>query len=480
MFTIPNVWIDGVSSGSELAGSHGGSGIPIPARLARNPEQSYEQRGVAGPGEDASPRGANTFREAIFMMREYYAKPLSDKDLLQNAYDTLSLVVLPQCMEQVPHNEDCPGPAEDCLIRVIQSIGQRCHMDTERLFLIALRGILGGFDANSSLLDQAMMNELKITTAGKFGGVGMVVASRNSDYVVISALDGSPAQKAGIAAGDAILEIDGKPLHGLPLMEVLGMVRGPAGSTMTALVKKNKTGLIREVRLKRRVISIASVKSSILDKSIGYIRIVNFQANTGRDVQRALDKLLGPGPHKIRGLILDLRDNPGGLFDEAIKVAGLFRPAATITSLRGRNPQVNREFVGPSVQSFPAIPMVVLINRGSASASEILAGALQGLPQVLVLGERSFGKASVQAVFPLAGGIALRLTTAHYYTANGRDIEATGIEPDVEIESPEGVTTQGLDFSKPTELANDPEIRAAMDYLLHGRLPSKSPFPTWY
>jgi len=461
------------------SGEHG-SGDDIYTALAQESEPATRSYQPSLPNVGTPGKGLNIFREALNLIRQYYVASVSENELFQNAWDNFVFSLLPQCTEEVQTKEDCVEPSEDCLIQAIQAIGENCRLDIDRLFLKALMSVIRGLDPNSTLLDQAMMNELKISTAGKFGGVGIVVTAKNNDYVVISSLDGSPAQKAGLGAGDTILEIDGKPLHGLPLLEVLSMVRGPAGSTMTAVVKSNKTGAIRGVRLKRRVISIAPVKSLILDHSVGYIRIVNFQDNTGREVGKALVKMFSYAPGSLRGLILDLRDNPGGLFEEAIRVAGLFRPSSTITSLRGRNPQVNREFVAPSRNALPEIPTVVLINKGSASASEILAGALRGLPNVLVMGERSFGKASVQVVFPLNHGMALRLTTAHYYTADGRDIDGRGVEPDVAIDSPEGFAMPKIGFPKPSEVSNDPEIRIAVEYLLQGRLPSRSPFSTWY
>jgi carboxyl-terminal processing protease len=450
---------------------------PAEEQKTEPPGRLYEP----GLRQDIKPGiGSKIFSASMELIKSYHVNTLSDRDLFRQTIDKLGLVLLPHCLENVEPSEDCAGSYETCFEEAIQAISERCKLDKDRLLLKALNIILRDLDPNSTLLDSSMINELKISTAGKFGGVGMVVTARNNGYVVIASFDGSPAQRAGIGAGDTILEIDGKPLQGLPLQEVLGMVRGPAGSMMSVVVKNSKTTAISSVRLRRKMIRIAPVRSLMFEEGIGYLRIVNFQENTGREVEKALLKMLDSSRYGLKGLILDLRDNPGGLFEEAIKVAGLFRPGSTITSLRGRNAQFNREFNAASRKTLPQIPIVVLINKGTASASEILAGALQGGSNVLVLGERSFGKASVQVVFPLSDGMALRLTTAHYYTADGRDIEGKGLEPDISIDSPEGLTLHKIGFSKPSELENDHEIKIALEYLLYDRLPSRSPFPTWY
>jgi carboxyl-terminal processing protease len=229
------------------------------------------------------------------------------------------------------------------------------------------------------------------------------------------------------------------------------------------------------------VIRIPPVRYLNLGSGLGYLRIVNFQQNTAEEVRKALSRAFPRGKEALKGLILDLRDNPGGLFDQAIEVADQFLPSGTITSLRGRNPTLSREFVAGTKPNFRRTPVVVLINRGTASASEILAGALQGQPGVRVVGEKSFGKASVQAVYPLRGGSALRLTTARYYTPDGRDIDGKGLEPDIiEEVTEEGLGKQRVDLLKVAELEEDKGVRKAIECLLSSRSAVKGTFPTLF
>jgi len=325
-----------------------------------------------------------------------------------------------------------------------------------------------------------MLNELKISMSGTFGGVGMVVASKDDRYVVVSALDGSPAQKAGIKAGDTILEIDGYRLQGLPLPKVLSMVRGSSGSVINVLVESARSKELRAIKMRRQMIRIAPVRGIMLSHRIGYIRIVNFQENTSNELFRALSRLAYQSSRPLRGLIIDVRDNPGGLFEEAIKTAGLFRGKGNLTSLKGRNPDVTREFFSPRDESVFEGPIVILANKGSASGSEVLVGALQGMPNVKVIGERTFGKASVQGVFRLTPTLALRLTTAHYYTADGRDIEGKGIDPDVIFEDNFHHSAPRVGTLKANDVEADPAVDIALVYLLHGTLPLRSPFPSLF
>jgi carboxyl-terminal processing protease len=218
----------------------------------------------------------------------------------------------------------------------------------------------------------------------------------------------------------------------------------------------------------------------MLPGGIGYLRIVNFQHDTAARVKEALDRLYGIDEGGVKGLILDLRDNPGGLFREAIAVADLFLPAGVITSVRGRTSESYSEFKAQAAGTYPEVLTVVLINKGSASASEILAAALQSRPNVVAMGERSFGKASVQAVFALGRGMALRLTTAHYYTPDGKDIHGKGLEPDMETASPEGLDKAGIGLADLRTLESDPEIGKAVTYLKRDNLYRESPFSSLY
>jgi len=424
--------------------------------------------------------GFEFYEAAVRLIRAHYCAEVGDEKIFRDPLDKLSFVLLPQCTEDLELPTDCSDDLDKCFVAAVNLISESCHVGKDKILRLALTMLLRDLDPNSSLLDSDMLNELQITTSGRFGGVGMVVSPRDGDYVVVSSFEGSPAAKAGVQAGDVILEIDGTPLHGLPLHEVLRMVRGPAGSRMSVSLRSAKTGRIGRLTLKRQIIRIPPVRYVRLPGSIGYLRIVNFQKDTAQQVRKALDNLLDYRRRGMKGLILDLRDNPGGLFDEAIRVANLFVSSGMITLVKGRDPRFNRQYFADGNGKLPVLSTVVLINKGSASASEILTGALQGRSRVLVLGEKSFGKASVQAVFPLSDGSALRLTSAHYYTSDGRDIDGKGLEPDFQVDSPQELTMPKVIALRPEELEADPEVKAAMEYLLHGRYPGKTPFASWY
>ncbi|MGC9028817.1 MAG: S41 family peptidase [Desulfomonilaceae bacterium] len=420
------------------------------------------------------------FLQVIDMIDRYYVRDVSIRSQLDSVWTRLQFGLLPECAERNYGYPDCHTSAEKCFLDSLEELCRECHIDCNYLIDEAVRLLVAGLDAHSSLLDQGMLNELKISTSGTFGGVGMVVASKNNRYVVVSALDGSPAQKAGVKAGDVIVEIDGKPVEGLPLPKVLSMVRGPSGSVMTVLVESPSHHRSRRIKLRRQTIRIAPVRSIMLSHGVGYIRIVNFQEDTSYELMRALSRLAGQHGRPLKGIIIDVRDNPGGLFEEAIKTAGLLKTKGRLTSLKGRNPEITREFYSPLDAPLYEGSLVLLANKGSASGSEVLVGALQGAPNVKVIGQRTFGKASVQGVFALPPALALRLTTAHYYTADGRDIEGKGIDPDVFFEEPGDRPTPRVGALKASDIESDPMVKAALAYLLHGQLPRRSPFPSLF
>jgi len=348
-------------------------------------------------------------------------------------------------------------------------VSTRCGYDSSKLSLKAMDLLLRDIDPYSSTLDLSMINEIKIAASGKFAGVGMVVGFRDGDYVVIAPFDGSPAYQAGIQAGDKLLEIDGVSLHGLTLLEALKMVRGRSGSEVRFKIEDPVTGRNHNVKLRRTLIQAPSVRSKLLSGDIGYLRLVNFQKDTRDEVVKAINRMKLMTHGNLRGLILDLRDNPGGLLTEAIRISDLFLKSGVITSLRSRGSKSNKEFLASGKGPFSSLQIIVLINRGTASASEILAGALQNINNTTILGKRSFGKASVQNIFPIKPELALRLTTAHYYTANGRDIEGTGIQPDVIVnDTIEKTRERGASLDL-TNIANDQEIKLALDYLLSNK-----------
>jgi C-terminal peptidase prc len=420
------------------------------------------------------------FDKAVKLIKQHYVKDVTDSDLFHVPFNRLAMMLPPHCMEEISVKE-CSGDQQRCFMEAVEAVADKCGLDREKLFMTVLNLLLREMDKNSCIMDAAMIKELKVGTSGKFGGVGMAVAPRDGEYVVISPFEGSPAHRAGIQPGDSVMEIDGRPLHGLTTIEVLRLVRGPVGSTMTVTVLDRKTAQTKRLKIRRSEISVPPIRYAVLGDGISYVRIVNFQHNTLAELEKALVRLSQQGRGRQRGLILDLRDNPGGLFNEAIKVADLFLSSEPITSVRARDGQRSREFRAKQKEPGPDIPIVVLINKGTASASEILAGALQGRPQVVVMGRRSFGKASVQAVFPLAKTLALRLTTAHYYTADGRDIEGKGLEPDIVLDaSGKSSDTPAPDKPDPNELKHDAGIAKAVDYLKSPTSVRRSVFPTLY
>jgi carboxyl-terminal processing protease len=476
------VWVI-VFAGTGLPGTYA---FPIAAQAPVVERGSAERPvhlddDVSGEPNPSPVTGFPIYDQALRLIRENYAEPLKDRQIFETSFRRLPLVLLPQCTEGFDFGPRCDADPEGCLLELARHVSEKCRMTPDQVLLASLNMLLASLDPNSCLLDPAMLRELTIGTSGKFGGAGMMVTNRAGEYVVIAPFEGSPAQKAGIRAGDLILEIDGRPVHGLPLTEVLRKVRGPTGSVMSLSVRDGRSGHIRRVSIRRRTIHIPPVRSMMLGNGVAYLRIVNFQEDTAAEVKKALRRMSGRGERGIRGLIIDLRDNPGGLFNEAIQVADLFLSGRPITSVRGRNAQFNKDYRASPKTGAPEIPLVILINRGTASASEILAGALQGRPQVAVMGEKSFGKASVQAVYPLGGGTALRLTTAHYVTADGRDIEGKGLEPDVIMDGDaEELIRQHVDFMKVDELTRDSGVRRAVDYLISEGSPARTPFSTLF
>jgi carboxyl-terminal processing protease len=455
--------------------AHSGETPTVYGPLAQSMERDD---GIGAESRAPITTGYHFFDDVVRLMRENYVHELSDEDIFLTPIEKMTFTMLPQCVEDVQFSPECSSNPQRCFLDFIRGISSRCKYSREQLLTMALNAVLSSLDPNSGLLDADMMKELTIGTSGKFGGVGMVVTRRDGDYVVISPFEGGPAYKAGIQAGDTVVEIDGQVLHGLPLAEVLRKVRGPAGSVMTISLRDGRTDRLKHLKVRRQVITVPPVRYLKLDNGIGYLRIVNFQHNTAIEVKKALTRLRSGGIDGLRGLILDLRDNPGGLFNEAIQVADQFLPSGVITSVRGRNRQLGEEFRATPKAGFHEIPLVILINKGTASASEILTGALQGRPNVVVMGDKSFGKASVQAVYPLRKGTALRLTTAHYYTADGRDIEGKGLEPDIRADvTLEGLAQQKVDLMNKYELEHDKGVRDAVAWLRYSRTPTRSPFP---
>ncbi len=292
----------------------------------------------------------------------------------------------------------------------------------------AAEGIVSRLDPHSSFLSPEMFREMQIETEGTFGGIGIEVTVRDGRLVVVSPIEDTPAARAGIRAGDVIVRIENERVKGLDLSEAVKRMRGPRGTRLTIHVLREGWDEPREFTLTRDVIRIKSVRHRRIG-DVGVIRIAQFQQRTHREVRDALSTLQEAGP--LTGLVLDLRNDPGGLLDQAVKVADIFLTEGPVVSTRGRDPDQEVVYTARDDGDEPDLPIVVLVNRGTASASEIVAGALQDHRRALVVGERTFGKGSVQTILPLSDGSGLRVTTALYYTPSDRSIQAKGIEPDI-------------------------------------------------
>jgi len=301
-------------------------------------------------------------------------------------------------------------------------------VDTKELIENAIQGMVHSLDPHSSLLSPDDFKELQIDTQGKFNGIGVSITMRDGFVTVVSPIEGTPAYKAGIKAGDKIVKVDGEPTK--ELRQAVKMIRGAKGTKVLVTIKREGVNEAIDFNLVRDVIPVESVRSFVLKPGYGYIWITNFRDNTTEDLVSELEKLES-GKVPLNGLILDLRDNPGGLLNQSIQISDLFLEKGTILSIKGRQKNDAKIYEATPSSTKRSYPIVVLINGGSASASEIVAGALQDSKRALILGTTSFGKGSVQNVETLRDGYGLKLTIARYYTPSGRSIQAKGIEPDI-------------------------------------------------
>lgn len=305
-------------------------------------------------------------------------------------------------------------------------------VDTEKIIHKAIQGMIGSLDPHSMFMPPEAFSELKMDTQGEFGGIGIVITMKKAFITVISPIEGTPAYRAGIKAGDVIIKVDGESTQDMALWEAVKKMRGPKGTDVVITVARKGEPKPIDFKLKRDIIPIESVKAVALKPGYGYIWLTNFRNNTTDDLLKAIDELESKsGP--LKGLVLDLRDNPGGLLDQAIKVSDIFLEDGAIVSIKGRFKNRNQTFSASTNQVKRDYPLVVLINGGSASASEIVAGALQDNGRALILGTTSFGKGSVQTVETLRDGYGIKYTIARYYTPSGRSIQAQGIKPDIVI-----------------------------------------------
>src|SRR3984893_5899764 len=307
--------------------------------------------------------------------------------------------------------------------------------DDQKLVTAAIDGIVKSLDPHSSYMDAKSYRDMQVTTSGQFGGLGMQVNMEDGLLKVASPIDDTPAARAGILAGDIITQVDGAPIKGLTLAQAVEKMRGTPGSEVRLEIMRKDRSEPLNLTLTREIIKVSSVRQQLEGDDVGYVRISQFNSRVADELKQAVQTLTTKvPPEQVKGYILDLRNNPGGLLDQAVRVAGAFLISGEIVSIRGRDPDQVQRFNAVPGDLIDGKPLIVLINGGSASASEIVAGALQDQKRATIIGSRTFGKASVQTIIPLGqGNGALRLTTARYYTPSGHSLQAQGIAPDIEV-----------------------------------------------
>jgi len=298
----------------------------------------------------------------------------------------------------------------------------------------AIRGMLSGLDPHSSYLDQEQFKELQVGTSGEFGGLGIEVGMEDGFVKVIAPIDDTPAQRAGIEAGDLIIRLDDTPVKGLTLNDAVKIMRGKPGTVLRLTVVREGVDQPLKIDIKRAVIKVKSVKSRMLEDGFGYVRISQFQSKTAENMVDAIEGLKKESDGALKGMVLDLRNNPGGVLNGAVAVSDAFLKKGLIVYTEGRVSDSKLRFNATPDDVLNMAPMVILVNQGSASASEIVSGALQDHHRAIVVGTPTFGKGSVQTILPLSNGTAVKLTTARYYTPSGRSIQAEGIKPDIELD----------------------------------------------
>ena len=306
------------------------------------------------------------------------------------------------------------------------------EVSDQELIEAAIRGMLASLDPHSSYLDPKSFQDMRVQTKGEFGGLGIEVTMENGLVKVVSPIDDTPAFRAGVQAGDLISHLDGEPVLGLTLAEAVERMRGPVNTDLVLTLRRANREPF-DVTITRDIITVKSVRSRLED-DVGYLRVTAFNEQTSPGLEDAITRLSEQADGSLKGYVLDLRNNPGGLLDQAIAVSDAFLDHGEIVSTRGRHPDDAQRYNAREGDLAAGLPIVVLINGGSASASEIVAGALQDHGRAIIMGTRSFGKGSVQTIIPLSGSGAMRLTTSRYYTPSGSSIQAHGIDPDIEVE----------------------------------------------
>ena len=325
-------------------------------------------------------------------------------------------------------------------------------VDDKKLIEQAINGMLAGLDPHSAYLNPEAFKEMRIGTEGEFGGLGIEVTMSDGFVKVIAPIDDTPAQKAGVMASDLIVKLNDTPVKGMSLSDAVKIMRGKPGSNIKLTIVRKGEEKPLEIDIKRAVIHIKSVKSKMLADDYGYVRITQFQSATGENLHQAIKKLVKENKGKaLRGMVLDLRNNPGGVLNAAVSVSDTFLTDGLIVYTDGRVDDSKLRFSADPKDFIDGAPLVVLVNGGSASASEIVAGALQDHKRAIIMGTKTFGKGSVQTILPMNNGAALKITTARYYTPSGRSIQAEGIEPDIVVENLKLSKKEGSDIKRLTE-----------------------------
>lgn len=351
-------------------------------------------------------------------------------------------------------------------------------VDDKTLLESAIRGMLSGLDPHSAYLDTDAFKELQVGTSGEFGGLGIEVGMEDGFIKVIAPIDDTPAQRAGIRSGDLIIRLDDTPVKGMTLSDAVKRMRGKPNTGITLTIVRAGEEKPLKITVVRDIIQVKSVKSRLLEPGMGYVRITQFQAKTVQSLSQAIDQLEQENKGPLKGLVLDLRNNPGGVLSAAVEVSDAFLDKGLVVYTEGRSEGSRQNFNATTGDLLNGAPLVVLVNSGSASASEIVAGALQDNRRAVIVGEQTFGKGSVQTILPLTNDTAVKLTTARYYTPKGRSIQAEGIAPDIKLQkltvaqaeepSVEGLKEADLtrhlenNKPKPEEEAKEPKPAPAM------------------
>ena len=362
-------------------------------------------------------------------------RPLTLIGIIVSIVTGISLGVLTHIMTRDADTATYSGTLANALRQVSQNYVE--EISEEELMTHALEGMMRGLDDHSAFLDESAFAALQASTTGRFGGIGIELGLVEGYFTVISPMDNTPAARAGLQAGDRITRLDGEPVKGMRLNDLISSMRGDPGSAISLRVKRQGTEDALQFDLRRAVIEVASVHGRLLEPGYGYVRISQFQNSTGDDLFDVLEDLRTQHNAPLNGLVIDLRNNPGGTLQSSVEVADHFLDSGLIVYTQGRLKSSHAKYRATKGDLMDGAPIVVLINGGSASASEIVAGALQDHGRAKLLGSTSYGKGSVQSVLPLADDQALKITTAYYFTPNGRSIHKIGIDPDITFDGEE-------------------------------------------